>query len=60
MERPQATLRRATVRRFALGRAFSETAVSTTAPGTTRLIRRLVEVEDHDGCPELSPNRAFI
>jgi hypothetical protein len=55
-----AILRRTTVRRLALGRDFSETTVSTTAPVTRRLIRRLVEVEDPPRVSGLSPNKAVI
>src|SRR5579859_5473546 len=56
----QAVLRRVVVRRVVLGRPFSETTVSTTAPGTTRLMRRLVEVAAPPRVSGDSPNKAFI
>jgi hypothetical protein len=56
----QAILRRTTVRRLVLGRDFSETTVSTTAPGTRRLIRRLVEVGSPARVSGVSPNKALI
>jgi hypothetical protein len=56
----QAVLRRDVVRRVVLGRDFSETTVSTTAPGTRRLIRRLVEVADPSRVSGVSPNKALI
>jgi hypothetical protein len=59
-QRGQAVLRRVAVRRVVLGRPFSETTVSTTPPGTTRLIRRLVEVAAPPRVSGDSPNKAFI
>lgn len=56
----QAILRRTTVRRLVLGRDFSETTVSTTAPGTRRLMRRLVEVAVPSRVSGVSPNKALI
>jgi hypothetical protein len=56
----QAVLRRDVARRVVLGRDFSETAVSTTAPGTRRLIRRVVEVAVPSRVSGLSPNKALI
>jgi hypothetical protein len=56
----QAILRRPTVRRLVLGRDSSETTVSTTAPGITRLIRRLVEVVSPVRVSGVSPNKALI